>query len=108
MLLQFESSSNYTPLIEKLFPDFVASEKFQAFRQFILSKVFDNAIDIIIVLNTLVVVVQSWPSISGQSVPENAKDFDSAVDTSWEIVESVFTCVYVIEMASKLIVCKCV
>ena len=104
MLLEFESSSNYTPLIEKKFPVFVTTEKYQAFRQFILSKGFENAIDTIIILNTLVVVIQSYPELSGQTKVGNAQNFDGSVDTYWEIVETLFTVIYVAEMASKVII----
>ena len=103
-MIKFESSSHYTPLVEKYFPDFVATENFQAFRKFVLSQVFDNAIDIIIVLNTIVVVIQSYPALSGQKIPEDAKTVDGAIDTSWEIVETIFTILYVLEMGSKLVI----
>ena len=80
------------------------NESYRRFQQFILSKVFENIIDIVILLNTVVVVIQSYPELSGEGMEENPKFYDNIVDVYWEYVEAAFTVIYALEMIVKIVV----
>jgi two pore calcium channel protein len=105
MLLQFESYSDYTPTLEYLF-GLQKDEGYQRFRQFILSKCFEHFIDFVIILNTAVVLVQSYPELSGQTsgVAQNPKYYHNEMDIYWEYAEAAFTVIYTFEMTIKIII----
>ena len=102
MLLQFEHYSDYTPTLEYVF-GLEDDETYQRLRQFILSKAFENFIDIVIILNTVVVIVQSYPELTGQGVAQNPKFYSDRTDIYCEYVETAFTVVYTLEMMIKII-----
>ena len=76
----------------------------KAFSKFITSDLFDNAIDVIIFLNAIIVFIQSFPELSGENVVQDPHINDGEVDTIWEFAETVFTIIYCLEMCSKVLV----
>lgn len=102
MVLEFDEVKPTWP--ERAFPEFVQSEKYQNFKDVILSNTFDYVIDIVVLINAIVVIAQSWPELTGQSARSNPKLQDGMIDTPWEFAETFFTIVYVIEMTSKILV----
>ena len=68
------------------------------------SNQFEVAIDIILVLNAIVVGIQSYPELMGKSVKEDPHIADGYIDTPWEVAETVFTIIYCIEAFLKILV----
>jgi hypothetical protein len=56
-----------------------------------------------LVLNAVVVVIQSWPLIVGNPVTLDEHYLDGTIDTVWELIEALFTLVYILEAAVKLL-----
>lgn len=104
MLIEFEDYLAYAPLIERKFPILAESDRFKAFKDFIISSVFDYIIDIVIVLNTVVVIIQSYPELAGERTSTDTELNDGMIDTPWEVLETCFTILYCLEMASKILV----
>ncbi len=102
MLLEFDEVN--PTWLEKTFPDLLDNELYQKICTIINSSLFDHAIDIIVLINAIVVIAQSYPELSGQSITSDPKLSDGLIDTPWEIVETLFTLVYVIEMVAKILV----
>lgn len=103
MLLEFEDSERYDSLIERRYPELFLSPQFVKFRKVVSSSTFDRAVDIIVLLNAIVVIVQSYPMLSGQSVATDPRLEDGLIDTRWEVLETLFTIFYALEMTSKII-----
>jgi len=102
MLLEFEEVKELW--IEKAYPQFVESAFYKKLSSIIISANFDFSIDAIVLLNAAVVLIQSYPVLSGQSSSqENPKFKDGLLDTGWELAELVFTVIYAIEMTLKLL-----
>jgi two pore calcium channel protein len=62
----------------------------------------DHLIDGFLVMNAVVVGIQSYPELIGTSSKEDPHVSDGYIDTPWEIAESVFTVIYCIEMVLKV------
>lgn len=73
-------------------------------KEFVLSERFDNLIDVCIALNAIVIFIQSFPLLAGQSPEENPSISDGEIDTVLEVCETIFTCLYCIEMITKILV----
>ena len=65
---------------------------------------FEQIIDVIVFLNAIVVFIQTFPELSGESLKRDPKIADGELDTVWEALETLFTVVYCIEMFLKLLV----
>jgi Ca2+-binding EF-hand superfamily protein len=102
LFLEFVKQSDYASWVERAFPKFANSERYQGFCSAVKSERFENAIDLILILNAFVVAIQSYPELSGNRVEVDPKSFDGSIDTPWEIVESVFTAIYCLEVAVKV------
>ena len=104
LMLEFEKITLRKTLIQECFPRVYESVGFKAFSTFIESNTFDFAIDNILVLNAVVVFIQSYPMLMGESVDVKPSIGDGAIDTVWEVLETGFTAIYVVEISIKILV----
>jgi len=100
MLLEFEDASPET-FVQKVFPDTFNAPWFQTLRNGCLTEKFEHFIDYILIVNTLIVLVQTLPEIMGKVSQASASQNDGKLDSFWEMVELVFTTIYFFEMLSK-------
>ncbi len=101
MLLEFDEVK--PTWLEMTFPSLTGSEKYNQLKENIESEKFDYIIDAIILVNAIVVIAQSYPELAGHSERSNPKLRDGMIDTPWEIAETIFTLVYVLEMSTKIL-----
>ena len=101
MLLQFEEVC--PTWLEKMIPYVTQSQTYHDAKHLVESTTFDYAIDLVVFLNALVVIAQSYPELAGHSVESNPKLSDGMIDTPWEVAETLFTFIYVVEMLSKIL-----
>eukprot|EP00547_Thalassionema_nitzschioides_P003031 CAMPEP_0194206606 /NCGR_PEP_ID=MMETSP0156-20130528/5581_1 /TAXON_ID=33649 /ORGANISM="Thalassionema nitzschioides, Strain L26-B" /LENGTH=818 /DNA_ID=CAMNT_0038933165 /DNA_START=52 /DNA_END=2508 /DNA_ORIENTATION=- len=104
LLLEFEKVDSFKPLLKKCAPRIYNSRSFQGFKKFIESKLFDSIIDTVLVLNAIVVFIQSYDMLLGVNEGKDESYQDGTIDTTWEFLEAVFTLIYVVEMMVKLAV----
>eukprot|EP00521_Asterionellopsis_glacialis_P014788 CAMPEP_0195301872 /NCGR_PEP_ID=MMETSP0707-20130614/30087_1 /TAXON_ID=33640 /ORGANISM="Asterionellopsis glacialis, Strain CCMP134" /LENGTH=536 /DNA_ID=CAMNT_0040364959 /DNA_START=53 /DNA_END=1666 /DNA_ORIENTATION=- len=104
MLLKFEKSSLYKSVIELHFPNFYKSKIWQRIARYIDSSTFEITIDVVLVLNAVIVAIQSYPILIGESVELNPNVDDGQIDTVWEAMETAFTVFYFFEMIFKILV----
>lgn len=104
LLLEFVNAEVYTSYIERNYPAFYQGSLWQRVCSLVNSEAFDLALDFVLVLNAVVVAIQSWPEISGQGVHLDPLYYDGAIDTVWEVMEAVFTVIYVMEACIKILV----
>ena len=104
LLLEFTKASAYATFVEKHFPKLFKSNGYVMFCKAVRSVYFETAVDIILFLNAVVVGIQSYPELSGQAVPMDPHYSDGYIDTVWELIETLFTCIYAIEVFLKTIV----
>lgn len=91
--------------IERYFPAVYESDGWQRFCRFVKAPRFDYVVDVILVLNAVVVGIQSWPELSSEVVVHiDQKYWDGSIDTAWEVIEAIFTLIYVLETWSKIAV----
>ena len=87
LLLEFTKTSEYATFVESRFPKLFASSAYQRFCRVVKSPQFEAAIDFILLLNAVVVGIQSYPELSGAQVDINEMYWDGSIDTIWELVE---------------------
>ena len=104
LLLEFIKASDYTTYVEQNYPDLFKSRPYQAFSSIVRSEGFEYAIDVLLVLNAIVIGIQSYPELSGQPVALDSHYSDGHIDTIWEMMESIFTMIYVVEVLVKVTV----
>lgn len=104
LLLEFTRESDYATFVELHFPAFFRSEGYQRFCRAVKSNMFEHGIDAMLVLNAIVIGIQSYPELSGQAVALDQKYWDGSVDTVWEYMETLFTVVYCLEVVVKVTV----
>jgi Ion transport protein len=83
LMLELCKTSDYASSVEIYFPTLFHSRCWQQFRRFIMAPYFEYIIDVILVLNAIVVGIQSWPLLSDQNVVLDSKLLDGSVDTIW-------------------------
>jgi Ion transport protein len=104
LLLELIHNSDRKPYLQVQFPALFESSPFQAFRTFIDSSTFESSIDVILVINAFLVLIQSYPMLIGKSIDLSTVNDESKNVALWEGMESVFACIYVLEIASKILV----
>uniref|UniRef100_A0A7S4S586 EF-hand domain-containing protein n=2 Tax=Ditylum brightwellii TaxID=49249 RepID=A0A7S4S586_9STRA len=104
LLLEFEEASAYKTMIESCCPKMYTSSWFKNFRNAVKSDRFELVIDFILLLNAVVIAAQSYPELAGKTVSEDPKIADGEVDTPWEVMETIFTIIYCMEMFTKVMV----
>mmetsp|Transcript_6687 Transcript_6687/g.10168 ORF Transcript_6687/g.10168 Transcript_6687/m.10168 type:complete len:221 (+) Transcript_6687:580-1242(+) len=103
MLLEFEKSSNYKSFIEILYPNFYNSNKWQSVIRYINSNHFEIVIDAVLGMNAVVIAIQSYPFLLGETDIIDEHLTDGQIDTVWEGLETVFTIFYCVEMFFKIL-----
>jgi two pore calcium channel protein len=104
LLLDFAKASEYATFVETHFPQLYKSPGYQMFCDGVRSKYFEYAVDIILVLNAVVIGIQSYPELSGQPIEMDPHFSDGYIDTVWELIETLFTIIYAVEVFIKVMV----
>lgn len=108
MLLEFIGYEKFQSSFERIFPSVLESTLYKNFRKAVLSSWFDYSIDVMVFINAVVVIAQMYPMLAGKAVAvtDDAIDLlsDGRIDTKWELVETFFTLLFVIEMTLKITV----
>lgn len=104
LLLEFVNAKVYMSVMEKYYPAFYQGSFWQRVCSAVNSDAFETALDIVLILNAVVVAIQSWPELSRQDVHLDKRYWDGSIDTVWEVMETVFTIIYVLEASSKILV----
>jgi len=104
MLLEFEEFSKYGSSVEKYFPSVLESPTYIIIKKMVNSLAFDGAVDFLVMLNAAVVLMQCYPMLVGESVNVDPKLADGLISTQWEVVETIFTLLFISEMACKIAV----
>ena len=98
-------TEEYRSFVERVFPSFYQSDGWQRFCRFVKAPQFDYVVDLILVLNAVVVAIQSWPELSTLEVVHiDEKYWDGSIDTVWELCQAIFSLIYVLEAGSKIAV----
>ncbi|KAG9412450.1 hypothetical protein AC1031_015362 [Aphanomyces cochlioides] len=84
--------------MERWFPQVYESSKYQALCAFVNDKRFETAIDYVLVINTILIVVESFPVLNGQKISYTAEW------NVWERIEVVFSLVYLVELLLKVVI----
>ncbi|RHY32302.1 hypothetical protein DYB32_002669 [Aphanomyces invadans] len=87
-----------TSEIERWWPTFHKSSRFTAIARFVRHKRFETAIDMVLIVNTLLIVAESLPVLNGERM-SFVLEFNL-----WERLELVFSIVYLVEMVLKVAV----
>ena len=103
LLLEFFSADHFAPWMQRNFPKLYRTPRYQSFVKFMKGDTLESTINCILLLNAVVVVVQSWPLLVGTEVAVNESYFDGTIDTVWELIEAVFTAIYCLEATLKII-----
>ena len=80
------------------------SEAYQRLCRVVHSTTFEYLVDCILVLNAVVIAFQSYPELTGQQVELNPHYSNGYIDTKAELLETCFTCLYVLEVWLKIMV----
>jgi two pore calcium channel protein, plant len=104
LLLEFVNAKEYTSVIERNYPAFHQRPFWQKVCSIVNSIEFEVLLDLVLVTNAVVVAIQSWPELSRQDVHLDARYWDGSIDTVWEVMETVFTVIYCLEAAIKIMV----
>jgi len=99
LLLEFKDYSK-TTWFENKFPTFSSTSSYHRFSNIIQSETFETAIDFVIIANCIVVLIQSYPELLGHEVVTN----NVMIQGGWEVMEVIFTLLYVLEMIAKIVV----
>jgi two pore calcium channel protein, plant len=83
LMLEFFKASDYATFVEVHYPMFFRSDGWQRFCRIVKATYFEYAIDLILILNAIVVAIQSWPELSDQEVVLDSKYYDGSIDTVW-------------------------
>jgi two pore calcium channel protein, plant len=101
LLLEFTKASDYATFVETRLPKLFATRAYQRFCFIVQSAWFESSIDFILLLNAIVVGIQSYPELSGTQVTLDDSYWDGSIDTIWELVETLFTVIYTLEVIAK-------
>ena len=104
LLLQLTKQSDYATFVERQFPRVYESHWYQRFCNFVESRFFEYFVDLILVANAIIIAFQDYPLLAGLDVTDDPHYKDGYIDTSWERMETIFTGLYVIEAAIKIVV----
>jgi len=104
MMFKFQSADIYITFMEQNFPGIYRTTWFQGLSNILESEKFEVGIEIILVLNAVVVGIQSYPELVGLDAKENSAISNGEIDTIWETFETIFTVIYVAEATLKILV----
>ncbi|CAJ1945081.1 unnamed protein product [Cylindrotheca closterium] len=94
---------DYTTMVQKRFPEIYASDEWQKVSAFVRSRKFEMIIECLLVLNAVVVVIQSYPELAGEYIANDTAGYNGEFNI-WEYFESVFTVAYTVEATIKILV----
>lgn len=104
LLLRLTKQSDYATFVERNLPHLHDSSWYQSFTSLIKSDGFEKVLDFLLVLNAVVIAIQDYPLLVGKDVGEDPHFRDGYIDTVWERLETIFTVIYVLEVAVKVLV----
>lgn len=104
LLLDLSKQSDYHTVVQIYFPRINETRWYQALCRFVKSASFEYCLDVILVLNAAIIAFQDYPELSGQDVTRDYHYYDGYIDTVWELMETIFTVVYVLEATLKITV----
>lgn len=102
LLLNLEKKSSYATFVETHLPSIFRSTLYQTLCTSVKSQQFEHTIDIVLLLNAIVVAAQDYPQLAGHEIQSDPHYLDGYLDTAWEVAETVFTALYVIEASLKI------
>ena len=102
LLLEFTKTSDYATFMEVYFPKIYNGRIWQFLCKVVQSTPFEYCIDLLLVLNAVVIGIQSYPELAGEDVSLDPHYSDGYIDTKWELIETAFTCIYVLEVILKI------
>lgn len=105
LILKVRKKSDYLTFVETNLPSVFGSDLYQQLRTFVKSKRFEHGVEVILVMNAILVAVQDYPLLAGSDdFSLNPHYRDGSIDTVYELIESIFTALYVIEALLKIMV----
>ena len=104
LLLKLTKHSDYATFVEIQFPRVHQYKWYQDLCKFVRSTGFEYCIDVILVLNAVIIAFQDYPMLAGHDVTTDPHFSDGFIDTIWELMETIFTVVYVLEAMLKIMV----
>lgn len=104
LLVEFTKQSDYATFVEVNLPTVAQSSWYKSLCELVKSSTFEYVVDALLVANAVVIGIQSYPELAGNSVALNPQYVDRNIDTRWEIYETVFTFLYVVEVFLKIMV----
>jgi two pore calcium channel protein len=104
LLLQLTKVSDYATFVEEKFPHVHQSKWFQSLCKTVRSTCFEYFIDFILLLNAVIIAVQDYPLLAGNDVTDDPHYDDGYIDTIWELMETIFTFLYLVEAILKITV----
>eukprot|EP00934_Nitzschia_sp_Nitz4_P005854 Nitzschia sp. Nitz4//scaffold205_size38804//23986//26605//NITZ4_007646-RA/size38804-processed-gene-0.7-mRNA-1//1//CDS//3329541519//5844//frame0 len=104
LLLEFTKESDYQTIVERNFPTVFHSHWYQQLCTLVRSNLFERIVDLLLLLNAILIGIQSFPELTGKSIELNPLYLNGHLDTWEEYVETVFTTLYVIEALLRITV----
>lgn len=104
LLLKLTKQSDYATFVEQEFPNVHHSHWFQSLCTVVRSDSFEYFLDIVLVFNAAIIAVQDYPLLVGKDVTADPHFKDGYIDTIWELMETIFTVIYVFEVVLKVLV----
>jgi two pore calcium channel protein, plant len=104
LLLEFTKASDYATLVETRFPKLFQWPVYQKVCDTVRSPTFEFVVDGALILNAVVIAIQTYPQLAGRSVEVDPHVEDGYIDTYWEFFETLFTILYLIEVLLKIMV----
>lgn len=104
LLLRLTKRSDYATFVERNLPHIHQSIWYQSLCKLVKSDGFESFLDMLLVLNAIVIGVQDYPLLAGKDVTQDPHFRDGYIDTVWERLETIFTVIYVLEVAVKVLV----
>jgi len=99
LLLQLTKQSDYATFLERTFP-----RVHESLCTVVRSTDFEHFIEICLIVNAVVIAFQDYPLLVGRDVTADPHFNDGYIDTVWEMMETAFTVLYVLEASLKVIV----
>jgi two pore calcium channel protein len=102
--MEFTKQSDYATFVQVRIPKLFQSSGYQTLCKGVRSTAFEYVVDIVLLLNAVVIGIQSYPELSGQNVELDPHYSNGYIDTIWELMETIFTALYTTEVVLKVMV----
>ena len=83
LLLEFVRTDLYDSFVKVHFPNIYATRWYQSIEKAVKSEEFELVIDFILVVNAIVIAIQTFPELSNAKVVLDSKYWDGSIDTVW-------------------------